>query len=344
MDIAGSYTTIDGPAGNLGTYVTGINNLGQIAGFYWTSFGTWGYVYAGGNLVTTDPTGSYIPTAINDAGQIVGHYDGQNSAPGAPPPVVTPGGGGSFIAVANNLTVSSGGAVELGAPYAGEVSFAGSTGTFKLDASNLFAGMVVGMTGNDAIDFADINFAALPQVTFSGSSVGGLMSITDGTHTSNVTLKGDYQSAFWVLWNDGAGGTSVLDPSIGAPQVQVAAGTIVDIPAAYAGSAVFSGSTGTLRLENSSSFTGTVAGMAANDILDLADINFATLQAPSFHNATASGGTLTVTDGSHTANIALLGNYLASTFVAASDGHGGTSVIDPPAANQNNPLAQAQHA
>jgi hypothetical protein len=42
-----------------------------------------------------------------------------------------------------------------------------------------------------------------------------------------------------------------------------------------------------------------------------------------------------VTDGSHTANIALLGNYLASTFVPSSDGHGGTSVIDPPAAGSN---------
>jgi hypothetical protein len=49
---------------------------------------------------------------------------------------------------------------------------------------------------------------------------------------------------------------------------------------------------------------------------------------PNFHNATSSGGTLTVTDGTHTANITLLGN-------------GGTSVIDPPAANNNNPLAQA---
>jgi hypothetical protein len=36
---------------------------------------------------------------------------------------------------------------------------------------------------------------------------------------------------------------------------------------------------------------------------------------------------LSVTDGTHSANIALLGNYLASTFVASSDGHGGSSLI-----------------
>jgi hypothetical protein len=40
---------------------------------------------------------------------------------------------------------------------------------------------------------------------------------------------------------------------------------------------------------------------------------------------------LTVTDGSHTANIALTGNYLSSTWTLSSDGHGGTFVVDPPA-------------
>jgi hypothetical protein len=44
----------------------------------------------------------------------------------------------------------------------------------------------------------------------------------------------------------------------------------------------------------------------------------------------ARGGTLTVNEGSHRASVTLLGNYLASTFVASDDGHGGTSVVDPP--------------
>jgi hypothetical protein len=35
---------------------------------------------------------------------------------------------------------------------------------------------------------------------------------------------------------------------------------------------------------------------------------------------------LTVSDGTHTAHITLVGNFLASTFVAASDGHGGVSI------------------
>ena len=35
-------------------------------------------------------------------------------------------------------------------------------------------------------------------------------------------------------------------------------------------------------------------------------------------------------DGTHTASIALLGNYSLANFTASSDGHGGTSVVDPP--------------
>jgi hypothetical protein len=38
---------------------------------------------------------------------------------------------------------------------------------------------------------------------------------------------------------------------------------------------------------------------------------------------------LTVTDGVHSDHVTLLGNYLASTFVTANDGHGGTLVVDP---------------
>jgi hypothetical protein len=52
------------------------------------------------------------------------------------------------------------------------------------------------------------------------------------------------------------------------------------------------------------------------------------MQTPTF-SGNSSGGTLHVTDATHTANIGLLGNYLASTFAASSDRHGGTNIVDP---------------
>jgi hypothetical protein len=124
----------------------------------------------------------------------------------------------------------------------------------------------------------------------------------------------------------------------------ITAGTTVEIKSAYTGNVTFASSTGTLQLDRSRSFSGTVAGMSGQDTLDLRDVSFATVQTPTF-SGTSSGGTLTVTDGTHTANIALLGNYLASTFVASSDGHGGTDIVDPALASsgQQGTLAQPHH-
>jgi hypothetical protein len=87
-----------------------------------------------------------------------------------------------------------------------------------------------------------------------------------------------------------------------------------------------------------------VAGLAGpQDIFDFLDIDPAKVHTPTLNNATGSGGILNVTDGTHSANIALIGNYLASTFVPASDGHGGTAVHDP-ANGTAEPLVNTPHA
>jgi hypothetical protein len=67
------------------------------------------------------------------------------------------------------------------------------------------------------------------------------------------------------------------------------------------------------------------------------------VQPPSYAGD-ASGGTLNVSDGTHSANIALLGNYFASTFTATSDGHGGTAVTDPAVLGGVQPLVTPPHA
>lgn len=41
----------------------------------------------------------------------------------------------------------------------------------------------------------------------------------------------------------------------------------------------------------------------------------------------------TVSDGTHTAELALLGQYTADDFAASSNGHGGTLITDPTAEN-----------
>jgi hypothetical protein len=97
-----------------------------------------------------------------------------------------------------------------------------------------------------------------------------------------------------------------------------------------------SGSTGVLKLDDSIQFKGTVAGLALGNFLDLADIGFGSNTTLGYvPNNSSTGGTLTATDGTHMANIALLGQYVASSFVASSDGHGGTLITDPPVTQQS---------
>ena len=93
-----------------------------------------------------------------------------------------------------------------------------------------------------------------------------------------------------------------------------------------------SGATGTLILDASSQFTGTIAGLssvAPFDTIDLADIAFGANTTVVYLASSTNTGTLTVSDGTHTANIALSGQYSPTSFKIASDGHGGTAVVDP---------------
>jgi hypothetical protein len=107
----------------------------------------------------------------------------------------------------------------------------------------------------------------------------------------------------------------------------------------------FLGDTGTLKLEDSSSFTGKVAGLCGWDTIDFADIGFGASSTLGYSgNADNSGGTLSVGDGTHAANIALLGSYMASSFAAASDGHGGTMISAATQTTSETPLVTQPHA
>jgi hypothetical protein len=74
-----------------------------------------------------------------------------------------------------------------------------------------------------------------------------------------------------------------------------------------------------------------VAGLAHANNLDLADIAYdASTTFQYTPNGSSTGGTLNVSDGTRTANISLVGQYSQLSFVASSDGHGGTTIVDPP--------------
>ena len=99
-----------------------------------------------------------------------------------------------------------------------------------------------------------------------------------------------------------------------------------------------SGAVGELKLGASSLFAG-------QDVLDLADVAFGSSMTLGYAgNSNGSGGTLTVSDATHTASIALLGQYMAGSFAMSADRFGGTLIHDPPPTTLTQTLTQPQHA
>jgi hypothetical protein len=110
----------------------------------------------------------------------------------------------------------------------------------------------------------------------------------------------------------------------------VGAGASVELTGTYSGQITFAGASGTLTIDRSANFSGKIVGqLAIGDVVDLRDIT-AGAKAKIAYSGNNSPGILTVSDGTHVASIALLGNYSLANFTASSDGHGGTSFVDPP--------------
>jgi hypothetical protein len=129
-----------------------------------------------------------------------------------------------------------------------------------------------------------------------------------------------FQTPFDANWNT-------------APLYTVPTGGSVEIGGGTGGrsdTVTFAGA-GTLKLDQSTSFAGQIVGFAPPDVIDLADIAFGSATTLGFSEASNNlGGTLNVSDGVHTASLALLANYMASSFVASSDGFGGSLITAVP--------------
>jgi hypothetical protein len=108
---------------------------------------------------------------------------------------------------------------------------------------------------------------------------------------------------------------------------------MLELAAADSTIVTFAALTGTLKIDQPSTFSGKIVGftgdgtLTGSDKIDLTGINFSTLQ------ESYASGELTVTDGTHTAALTFQGSYAAASFAFADDGHGGTLVFDPPVTN-----------
>jgi hypothetical protein len=183
--------------------------------------------------------------------------------------------------------------------------------------------------------------SAVVSETYSGTTTSGVLTLTSGgTTVASIDLIGSYvTSDFKLSAGTGGSGTIITDPQGGS--TTIAGGSVLDISAPDTGKVTFAGSNGTLVLDQTATFSGTVASFGAKDHIDLASIAFGAPTTLGYtENSTNTGGILTISDGDHAASIALLGNYIAASFVTTADGHGGTLVSEAAHVDQQSALTK----
>jgi hypothetical protein len=259
------------------------------------------------------------------------------------------------VLTGGNADIGGIGSVVIAQASGENIAFlAGSTGKLVLESTS-YTGEVSGFGTNtsQSIDLTDLDFAAGVEVSYvpNSGNTAGVLTVTDGTKTAYLQLGGIYSLANFTVASDGNGGTLITDPKIveqkpGNASASIASGTVLEINTPDSGTVTFAGSAGTLWLDQPSTFTGKVSGFGARDVIDLPGIAFgADTTLGYLPNSKQTGGTLSITNGTHSANIALLGNYMASSFVMESDNHGGTMVVAEASQTSNHTLlTTAQHA
>jgi autotransporter passenger strand-loop-strand repeat protein len=123
-----------------------------------------------------------------------------------------------------SATTINGGTLEVasGASISGPITFTSAGGILELDASQSFNGLIAGFASPkgiiEEIDLRDISFGKKTKVSFKEDKnhLSGTLTVTDGTHTANLTLLGQYSAGNFRLSSDGFGGTMIIDPAVGS--------------------------------------------------------------------------------------------------------------------------------
>ncbi len=239
----------------------------------------------------------------------------------------TSDGHGGTLITNQPATIASGGSLEIGKLTIGTVTFAGTTGSLKLDNPGVFSGHIDGFSAtasdSDLIDVSGIDFNAL-HFTESYDAATGQLSLTDGVHSASLTF--DYFNNLLNFSSDGHGGTAITDQP-----ATIASGGSLEIGKLTVGTVTFADTTGTLKLDNPGVFSGHIDGFSAttsnSDLIDVSGIDFNSLHFA--ENYDASTGQLSLTDGVHSASLTF--DYFNNLLNFSSDGHGGTAITDQPA-------------
>jgi hypothetical protein len=341
--ISGTGTVEAGSASSTGTIVLDGTTLNT---------GTVLAVASGGSISTAEFSTSTLNGATIAAGTTVSVVDNstltlKGTVTDNGTIAVTSTGDPTTLAIGATTTLKGGGQVTL----AGSSILAiGATKSFTLTNAETIAG--TGSIGNGDLTLKLANSAG---ATINANGTSALVINTGNAVTNSGTMEAT-----------GTGGLIIDDAVTNSATIAANGGkvTIVGSLTGKGTAEIFSGNqmelkgtsnsapisfqdnggvdTGTLVLDHAVGFTGTIAGFFTDgtnsDTLDLQDIGVSTVSWAFKENSGGTGGTLSITDGAHKANIALMGHYLAANgtassgglnsnlFQTANDGSGGTSL------------------
>ena len=250
--------------------------------------------------------------------------------------------------------IGGAGWVEFAKASSEDISFnSGSTGGLWLE-SGRYSGWISGFGSNttQSIDISKLKFAGARLTSYDPNSTdtAGVLTITNGATSVALQFTGTYTLADFHIANDGSGGILLTDPppvpgAVNNAPVSISNGEVLAIRNPHSGDVTFAGRTGTLWLDEPSSFTGTVSDFGAKTAIDLPTMAFDSQTTVGYSaKKNGAGGTLSVSDSAQSAQIALLGQYTAASFGLANDHHGGTMVVfEPPQSANQSLLSTPRH-
>ncbi|MER9146959.1 Ig-like domain-containing protein, partial [Mesorhizobium sp. M0871] len=237
------------------------------------------------------------------------------------------GGDTLLQVIQHGVTLQGGGHVLLSDSAANIISGTGP-GVTLVNVDNTISG--AGQLGGGMLSLDNsgtiIATGSNALVIDTGGSVVVNSGTLEATGSGGLTITGGLANS-GMIWANG-GNIDINGQVTGDGDATIGNLSKLEFGAASSTDVTFAANAaGTLQLDDSFDFSGSIAGITNDDKVNLEDILFDTGTSAAYQaDLDGAGGTLTVTDGTHNATLHLLGVYDAHSFTLADDGTGRTVV------------------
>ncbi|MES0103932.1 Ig-like domain-containing protein, partial [Mesorhizobium sp. M0001] len=237
------------------------------------------------------------------------------------------GGDTLLQVIQHGVTLQGGGQILLSDSTANVISGTGP-GVTLVNVDNTISG--AGQLGGGMLSLDNsgtiIATGSNALVIDTGGSVVVNSGTLEATGSGGLTITGGLANS-GMIWANG-GNIDINGQVTGDGDATIGNLSKLEFGAASSTDVTFAANAAcTLQLDDSFDFSGSIAGITNDDKVNLEDILFGTGTSAAYQaDLDGTGGTLTVTDGTHNATLHLLGVYDAHSFTLADDGTGSTVV------------------